>query len=72
MELVQLASLVELLRNLGVTSYKNGDLELELGPVTAGQAGKESDTNEKPQTVDPRLANLDPAYSALFVSGGSQ
>jgi hypothetical protein len=52
LDLHQLRSLIELLRSSGVTSYRNGDLELQLGAAPA-QPGEEVSISEDERPRDP-------------------
>ena len=67
MELGKLRSLIELLRESGITHYKDGDLELKLGtvPVANVPTGREEGRQELNE-AERVLRGLDPAYGDLF------
>ena len=67
MELAELQSLIDMLRANGVTSYRNGDLELELGAATVTNTSVEEKTAKT--AVDPTkddLRGLPGQYRRLF------
>lgn len=69
MELDKLQALIDMLRVNGVHSYKDGDLELELGaaPAKPTPAGKEETITKRLVTdVDKALSDLPGNDSALF------
>lgn len=74
MELVnlqELQRLITLLRDNGVSEYKDGDLELKLGAAPVQPAGKEEQTTDERLTeLDKALGHVDPAYRAAFTFVG--
>ena len=71
MELAPLQNLIDLLRANGVTTYKDGDLELTLGAAPAQPAGEEEKTTDERLTeLDKALRDVPPVYRAAFTSGG--
>lgn len=69
MELAELRALVGALRELGVTKYRAGDVELVLGeptakpaPVDLGQAALGIKPGRSPE-LQAALARLDPMYA---------
>ena len=70
MELDKLQSLIDMLRANGVTTYKDGQLELSLGaaPKSAGPAEvEEKSTDELLNELEEAISGgLDPQYRQLF------
>lgn len=73
MELGPLQSLITMLRENGITHYKDGELELQLGAAPVQGSGKEEDKSETVSAVDKALAGLNPGYKQLFtVDAGAE
>lgn len=73
MELGKLRDLLELLRASGVTTYKDGSLELQLGAAPAPKGPGQEDTQaEKANELDKELSALPEGYRKMFtaVAGG--
>lgn len=73
MELGKLSDLIKLLRDSGVESYRNGDLELVLGAAPATTSAVEEDIEADKSAAADELAKLPGIYSKAFsaVSDGS-
>jgi len=65
MELDKLQRLIDLLRLSGITSYKDGDLELQLG-VAPTIVGEEENKETQLSVVDKALGEIPNQYRALF------
>ena len=66
MELVQLQRLIAILRDNGITSYKDGDLELTLGAAPVQSTGRESDSDELASKAESSINALPGAYGQIF------
>lgn len=70
MELDKLQSLIDMLRANGVTSYKDGQLELSLGAapkqVLPAEVEEKSTTQDLNELEEAISGGLDPQYRQLF------
>ena len=68
MELTALRSLIELLRESGVTSYRDGALELQLGaaPVKGGEDFNTDGVGDDPRKVLAGMDDVPEQYRRAF------